>query len=450
MADNTKGIIIFNDDTATVRFRGVIFDVLNEKIIACFICENKENISKGFYLKYSQFIESLGDEDCLCELKGIGSSAARCAFKKDYFESYKFLNNFLFCVEIDDYKRAHPLRTKTYYYNVNTTLKTLKFDHKDISDIKINSYENDAEMHRHYMKRKKEHRRQEKILRKQREELERKKERERKRQEEKERQEREAERKRQEEQRRQKELERKQQEERERLEKERQEKERLRKANELLNEAVNPVPLKPCYDDDNDIYYFQPYFPLSTYAYKNEDEIESSKMILHFKDGDANKYNYEIAYYINLMARGIAYFMTLRDIFFFDYEADARHRIKKWKYALVAVPPSSKQEIGTIRKCIYIINKYCKLKAEIIDAAMLLRRVQSIRSAARSYGNRPSYEESKNSIRVDGICDKNTVYIILDDVTTKGTIMRVCQDLLIENGALQENIYKLALAKTMH
>ena len=42
-----------------------------------------------------------------------------------------------------------------------------------------------------------------------------------------------------------------------------------------------------------------------------------------------------------------------------------------------------------------------------------------------------------------------TTFIILDDVTTLGTSMDACRDILIQHGAKEQYIYRMAIARTL-
>ena len=146
------------------------------------------------------------------------------------------------------------------------------------------------------------------------------------------------------------------------------------------------------------------------------------------------------------------------------------------KLALVSVPSSTvERDAGaTMRKSIKCIEnwydegktetEFC-CKKEIINCGNLLTRISDVNTSHLSktqpmfydvttsykYKSRPSYIEHKNSIE----CSKSEIlerdevaFIILDDISTRGTIMDACEDILIDNGANKENIYKFALFKT--
>ena len=146
------------------------------------------------------------------------------------------------------------------------------------------------------------------------------------------------------------------------------------------------------------------------------------------------------------------------------------------KLALVSVPSSTvERDVGaTMRKSIKCIENWYDegktetdfgCKKEIINCGNLLTRISDVNTSHLSktqpmfydvttsykYKSRPSYIEHKNSIE----CSKSEIlerddvaFIILDDISTRGTIMDACEDILIDNGANKENIYKFALFKT--
>lgn len=146
------------------------------------------------------------------------------------------------------------------------------------------------------------------------------------------------------------------------------------------------------------------------------------------------------------------------------------------KLALVGVPSSTvERDVGaTMRKSIKCIENWYDegktetdfgCKKEIINCGNLLTRISDVNTSHLSktqpmfydvttsykYKSRPSYIEHKNSIE----CSKSEIlerddvaFIILDDISTRGTVMDACEDILIDNGANKENIYKFALFKT--
>ena len=124
--------------------------------------------------------------------------------------------------------------------------------------------------------------------------------------------------------------------------------------------------------------------------------------------------------------------------------------------------PSSTTErnkSATVKESIQIIeNWYCEgktrsefnCKKEIINCSNLLKRVSDVPTSHLSK-IRASYVQHINSIeceKSDILEMENIAFIILDDISTRGTIMNACEDILINNGVKKQNIYKFALFKT--
>lgn len=134
------------------------------------------------------------------------------------------------------------------------------------------------------------------------------------------------------------------------------------------------------------------------------------------------------------------------------------------KLALVSVPSSTvERDAGaTMRKSIKCIENWYDegktetdfgCKKEIINCGNLLTRISDVITShlVDDSEPRPSYIEHKESIEClkSEILERDDVaFIILDDISTRGTIMDACEDILIDNGANKENIYKFALFKT--
>lgn len=128
------------------------------------------------------------------------------------------------------------------------------------------------------------------------------------------------------------------------------------------------------------------------------------------------------------------------------------------KFGLVAVPPSKVNKPSAIRNSIRkmanwynqgIVRKNFKCSKAFYDYGNLLIRVSDISTAHE--GVRATYDEQIESIE----CSKNglskywTTFIILDDVTTLGTSMDVCRDILLAHGAKEQYIIRMAIARTV-
>lgn len=46
------------------------------------------------------------------------------------------------------------------------------------------------------------------------------------------------------------------------------------------------------------------------------------------------------------------------------------------------------------------------------------------------------------------LSDENMAFVLLDDISTRGIIMKVCSDILVKHGVNRKNIYKLAIFAT--
>lgn len=128
--------------------------------------------------------------------------------------------------------------------------------------------------------------------------------------------------------------------------------------------------------------------------------------------------------------------------------------------ALVAVPPSKVDKYSPIRQSIDTIvdsfnhrqlNKKFKYLKIMHDFGNLLIRIKDV-NTSHSKGQREIYAGHITSID----CNENMildsskiVFLILDDITTTGMIMRVCRDILIDYDVKEENIYRLAIAHTI-
>ena len=178
------------------------------------------------------------------------------------------------------------------------------------------------------------------------------------------------------------------------------------------------------------IYYFTDYVKKVFWRYRDESEIEDSKLIIDAKEGDKEA----IGLVAEKMQAGID-------------ELIAKH--VNTKHLIFAPLPSSK-----VKKKSPMFQVASELKDNSsfqgnIHVLNILSRIYDIRAAHDNH-IRPSYEEQMDSIMCiyPALCDDNYTCILLDDITTKGTMMNVCRDILIENGMPYKNIICVAFAKT--
>ncbi len=132
------------------------------------------------------------------------------------------------------------------------------------------------------------------------------------------------------------------------------------------------------------------------------------------------------------------------------------------KIALISVPSSTKErdKFATMRESIKCFSQWYnegKIKTrfacdkEIVNCSNLLIRTKDV-ATSHITKKRPSYIEHMNSIECvyDNIFERDdVVFIILDDICTRGTVMDACEDILIKNGASKNHIIKFALFKTL-
>ncbi len=187
------------------------------------------------------------------------------------------------------------------------------------------------------------------------------------------------------------------------------------------------------------IYYLYDYIPTRAFGRYSDEEIAISKKMWDYKNGEENA----LTDFTNDLMRAITILSK---------------QMTGDKIGLVAVPPSKVDKESSIRTSIWNINKWYdkgitkstfKCDKVIYDYGNLLTRVTDISTAHK--GRRATYEEQYDSIECarDRLSRYYTTFIILDDVTTTGTSMEVCQDILVEHGAKERYIYRMAIAKTI-
>lgn len=134
------------------------------------------------------------------------------------------------------------------------------------------------------------------------------------------------------------------------------------------------------------------------------------------------------------------------------------------KIGLVALPSSTvkRDNNSSIRKSLKLIGDMHNqgiiesdygCKNEIINCGWLLYRSKNVKNSHNCDGDeRPTKREHLSTIE----CDKDKlnkfsdiVFILVDDITTKGTIMAACEEKLTQNGIYSMNIHKFALFKTV-
>lgn len=187
------------------------------------------------------------------------------------------------------------------------------------------------------------------------------------------------------------------------------------------------------------IYYLHDYIPARQFPYYSKEAVAITKKIWDYKNCDADALNV----FTNELMCAVAM---------------VANQIRSNKFGLVAVPPSKVDKPSAVRISIWnmvkwyskgIVRKSFGCSKEFYDYSNLLTRVSDISTAHE--GVRATYDEQIESIE----CCKNnlskywTTFIILDDVTTRGTSMDVCRDILLAHGAKGKYIIRMAIARTV-
>ena len=195
----------------------------------------------------------------------------------------------------------------------------------------------------------------------------------------------------------------------------------------------------------DDVYYLHDYIRKDDWDDVSLERSQISKDILKYKDGISkviNKFTNEIIDFIaNLSNYGI--------------DDDIK------RIYLVSIPSSTqnRDKNSSMKKSINIIEDNYKAgrikfnvgcEKEIINFSNALVRIDDVKTAHTNNENRPKYEDHIRTIifRNENEYDlKNSIVILLDDITTTGTIMNACGDILLRE-IEKDKLYKLAIAAT--
>ena len=192
------------------------------------------------------------------------------------------------------------------------------------------------------------------------------------------------------------------------------------------------------------VYYLEDYVPKEKRDSYEDRIVNYSKRLIGFKR-DMDDYS------VNLFTRELMEFISN----FSSNKLD-----KKIKLALIAVPSSKVDKTtSSIKKSIDIIEEWYEsgqvksrfnCENEILNYKDLLKRVQDVPTAHLGEG-RASCDEHIDSIECmqTDLSNENISYIVLDDITTTGSSMRACNEILLQNGVDGENIFNIALGATV-
>ena len=190
---------------------------------------------------------------------------------------------------------------------------------------------------------------------------------------------------------------------------------------------------------DSGIFYLHDYIPVRLFPNYPEEAVDITKKIWAYKNGDVDARKV----FTNELMRAVVM---------------VANHIESDKFGLVAVPPSKVGKMSTVRFSIMnmvywynlgLVRKYLNCSKVFYNYGNLLTRVSDISTAHE--GVRATYDEQIESIKccVKKLSKYRTTFIILDDVTTLGTSMDVCRDILLEHGAKEKYIIRMAIAKTV-
>ena len=190
---------------------------------------------------------------------------------------------------------------------------------------------------------------------------------------------------------------------------------------------------------NDDIYYLHDYIPTRRFNEFQECQNQLSRDIWSYKDGNIE----QIERFANELIQAITIITN---------------EINTNNIALVAVPPSKVGKYSPVVESIRLINNWSQMGIierkfgyykNIADYSGLLTRVRDVRTSHE--GSRATYNDHINSIA----CARGklshlwSTFIIIDDVVTKGTHMEACKDILLNHGAIDRYIVRLAIAKTI-
>jgi len=213
------------------------------------------------------------------------------------------------------------------------------------------------------------------------------------------------------------------------------------KADDFYNSIEKPVihtilenlPMK------NAVYYTTPYIVLDNRTGDRLSEI--SQGIYDYKEHEQH-----INYFTKELMKAISFLANDK----IDEDIE--------NIALVCLPRSSEGLESTIQQSIDIIEKWYSVgktdldydcSKKIINCKGLLTRFKTIEQSSKGANLDESDHLNSIECKINSNIDlDNTAFILLDDITTHGTIMRACRKLLTDKNVKFRNIYMLAIGGT--
>ena len=193
------------------------------------------------------------------------------------------------------------------------------------------------------------------------------------------------------------------------------------------------------------VFYIDKYIPKEKYDDYDKQHVDFSKELLGFKN-DMDDYS------VNLFTKDLMEFILK--------VSNNEINDEITNLALIAVPSSKTYKTNnSIKKSIDIIEEWYtqgelesdfEFNRKIINYKDLLKHIKDVPTAHLGEGRATSGEQI-DSIKCmqDNLSDENTMYIILDDITTTGNSMRGCNEILLEKGINKENILNIAIGATV-
>lgn len=194
--------------------------------------------------------------------------------------------------------------------------------------------------------------------------------------------------------------------------------------------------------NDLGIFYIHDYIPEYKWNNYGSDEILISERLVRYKD--ENK-EFALNFFTNELTEAI---IELLDNIIGEYSKNV---------VLVAVPPSKVDKYSPVRLSISRIRYNSEIKSKlkyttkIFDGGELLIRTKDVSTSHNE--RRAKYHEHILSIdfneELAETFNDDAIYIILDDITTTGSIMDVCRDILMDYDIESDKIYRLAIGSTI-
>lgn len=123
-----------------------------------------------------------------------------------------------------------------------------------------------------------------------------------------------------------------------------------------------------------------------------------------------------------------------------------KNNMENFNIAVTVMPSHSKGKHGD--SLLKVTRKLVR-KFDYLDASNLIQRIKDKTKLTK--GGLRTIGFHLETLGLAGEIDNSVdIYIILDDITTTGSSLEAAKQLLIQYGAEEKNIIKIAVAKTMY